>query len=136
MSLLGKQKIQATGILSQWLSLFQSNTQSEGHLGGLRRDVPRTVKLFMAGKNMLTFEKLVYPIWWGIAAWPMNGFVSANDFTGKTVIPFCTSASSGIGESGTNLQELAGTGSWMEGMRFRSNASEETVREWVSGLGL
>ena len=77
-----------------------------------------------------------YPIWWGIAAWPMNGFVSANDFTGKTVIPFCTSASSGIGESGTNLQELAGTGRWMEGMRFRSNASEETVQEWVNGLGL
>ena len=36
-----------------------------------------------------------YPIWWGNAAWPVNAFVEANDFTGKTVIPFCTSASSG-----------------------------------------
>ncbi len=77
-----------------------------------------------------------YPIWWGIAAWPVNGFVSANDFTGKTVIPFCTSASSGIGESGTLLEELAGTGNWLEGMRFRSNASEETVQEWVRSLAV
>ena len=38
-----------------------------------------------------------YPIWWGIAAWPMSSFVAVNDFTGKTVIPFCTSTSSGIG---------------------------------------
>ena len=50
-----------------------------------------------------------YPIWWGIAAWPVDGFVEANDFTGKTVIPFCTSSSSGIGESGELLAELAGT---------------------------
>ena len=77
-----------------------------------------------------------YPIWWGIAAWPVNGFVEANDFTGKTVIPFCTSASSGLGESGTLLAELAGTGDWQEGMRFRSSPSEEDVQSWVNGLGL
>ena len=51
-----------------------------------------------------------YPIWWGIAAWPVNGFISANDFTGKNVIPFCTSSSSGLGESGELLAEAAGTG--------------------------
>src|SRR5699024_6747228 len=39
---------------------------------------------------------LGYPIWWGIAAWPVNDFVASNDFTGKTVIPFCTSSSSGL----------------------------------------
>ena len=44
-----------------------------------------------------------YPIWWGIAAWPMSSFVAVNDFTGKTVIPFCTSLSSGIGQSGKLL---------------------------------
>ena len=76
------------------------------------------------------------PIWWGIAAWPVDGFVTANDFTGKTVIPFCTAASSGIGESGRLLEEAAGTGNWLEGERFRSGASEDTVREWVKGLGL
>ncbi len=75
-----------------------------------------------------------YPIWWGIAAWPVNGFVEANDFTGKTVIPFCTSASSGLGESGTLLEEAAGTGNWLEGVRFRSGASASDVRAWWEGL--
>ena len=77
-----------------------------------------------------------YPVWWGIAAWPVNTFIEANDFTGKTVIPFCTSASSGLGESGELLAELAGTGEWLEGMRFRSSVSEEDVAAWVEGLGL
>lgn len=77
-----------------------------------------------------------YPIWWGIAAWPVDSFVKENDFTGKTVIPFCTSASSGLGESGELLAEMAGTGEWQEGIRFSSSVSEEDVRSWVSGLGL
>lgn len=74
-----------------------------------------------------------YPIWWGIAAWPVNTFVEANDFTGKTVIPFATSDSSGLGESGELLAELAGTGDWQEGMRFRSGVSEADIREWLDG---
>ena len=77
-----------------------------------------------------------YPIWWGIAAWPVDGFVEANDFTGKTVIPFCTSSSSGLGESGQRLAQLAGTGTWLEGERFRSGASQEDVTAWVESLGL
>lgn len=77
-----------------------------------------------------------YPIWWGIAAWPVDSFVRANDFTGKTVIPFCTSASSGLGESGKLLAELAGTGDWRDGQRFRSSVNETDVVEWVNGLDL
>ncbi len=77
-----------------------------------------------------------YPIWWGIAAWPVNEFVKENDFTGKTVIPFCTSASSGLGDSGKLLEEMAGTGDWLEGKRFSSNVSEEEVQDWVKGLDL
>ncbi len=77
-----------------------------------------------------------YPIWWGIAAWPVNPFVEANDFSGKTVIPFCTSASSGLGESGQLLAELAGTGDWQEGTRFSSGVSEADVQAWVESLGL
>ena len=77
-----------------------------------------------------------YPIWWGIAAWPVDTFVEANDFTGKTVIPFCTSSSSGLGESGDLLEDLAGTGEWLEGQRFRSSVSEADVAEWVNSLGL
>ncbi len=77
-----------------------------------------------------------YPIWWGIAAWPVNTFVEANDFSGKTVIPFCTSSSSGLGESGLLLQEMAGEGSWLEGIRFRSSVSREDVQAWIETLGL
>ncbi len=77
-----------------------------------------------------------YPIWWGIAAWVVDGFVEANDFTGKTVIPFCTSTSSGLGQSGKLLAEMAGTGNWFEGQRFQSRASEDTVKDWVDSLDL
>lgn len=77
-----------------------------------------------------------YPIWWGIAAWPVNGFVKSNDFTGKTVIPFATSASSGMGQSGALLAEMAGTGNWQDGQRFRSSASADEVNEWVGSLGI
>ena len=77
-----------------------------------------------------------YPIWWGIAAWPVDTFVEANDFTGKTVIPFCTSSSSNLGESGQLLAEMAGTGDWQEGMRFRSGVDEADVVDWVESLGL
>ncbi len=77
-----------------------------------------------------------YPIWWGIAAWPVDNFVKGNDFSGKTVIPFCTSASSGLGDSGDLLEEMAGTGDWKEGQRFSSGASEADVTSWVDSLGL
>lgn len=75
-----------------------------------------------------------YPIWWGIAAWPVDCYIEANDFTGKTVIPFCTSSSSGLGESGKLLAEMAGTGDWQEGQRFRSGVSESDVTAWVESL--
>ena len=77
-----------------------------------------------------------YPIWWGEAAWPVDQFIETNDFTGKTVIPFCTSASSGIGDSGQMLEEMAGTGEWLKGERFPSGVSEEDVRAWVENLQL
>lgn len=77
-----------------------------------------------------------YPIWWGIAAWPVDTFIKANDFTGKTVVPFCTSASSGVGESAELLADMAGTGNWLDGTRFRSNVSEDDIQEWIDGLDL
>lgn len=77
-----------------------------------------------------------YPIWWGIAAWPVDNFVKGNDFTGKTVIPFCTSASSGLGNSGSLLEEMAGTGDWQEGHRFSSGASDADAADWVASLNL
>ena len=77
-----------------------------------------------------------YPIWWGIAAWPASSFVKANDFTGKTVIPFATSTSSNMGQSGSLLAEVAGTGDWQDGHRFSSGASSAEVHEWVHSIGL
>lgn len=77
-----------------------------------------------------------YPIWWGIAAWPVDTFVKNNDFSGKTVIPFATSSSSGMGQSGSLLADMAGTGEWQEGQRFSSGVSGDDVQSWVNGLGL
>lgn len=77
-----------------------------------------------------------YPIWWGGAAWPVDNFVKGNDFSGKTVIPFCTSASSGMGQSDSQLAQMAGTGTWQEGQRFSSGASASEVQDWVNSLGL
>lgn len=75
-----------------------------------------------------------YPIWWGIAAWPVETFVTANKFEGKTVIPFCTSASSGLGESGKLLAKEAQGGNWLEGYRFNSDVSDTEIKEWTDSL--
>ena len=75
-----------------------------------------------------------YPIWWGIAAWPVDTFVKSNDFNGKTVIPFCTSSSSGLGQSGDLLAEEANGGNWLEGQRFRSNPSDSDINTWTDSL--
>ena len=75
-----------------------------------------------------------YPIWWGIAAWPVDTFVKANNFNGKTVIPFCTSASSGLGQSGDLLKQEAKGGNWKEGHRFSSGASNSDIKTWTDSL--
>ena len=77
-----------------------------------------------------------YPLWWREAPWVVNRFVQSNDFTGKTVIPFCTSTSNGLGDSGVHLAEMAGSGAWLDGIRFSENPSESSVREWAHSLGL
>lgn len=79
---------------------------------------------------------LGYPIWWGEAAWPVASFVKANDFAGKTIIPFCTSASSDMGQSAEQLAALTKGGSWMGGMRFPSNVNADEVLQWIDDLGL
>ena len=75
-----------------------------------------------------------YPIWWSVAAWPVNTFVKDNDFTNKTIIPFCTSASSGIGNSGKLLEDIAGSGNWKDGQRFTSNASDSDIKSFTDSL--
>ena len=84
------------------------------HNNESKRDVPLTKT---TPDNWADYDTVFigYPIWWGIAAWPVNNFVKGNDFSGKTVIPFCTSSSSGLGQSGDLLADMAGTGNWQDG---------------------
>lgn len=77
---------------------------------------------------------LGYPIWFGQEPRIMDTFVETIDFDGVTVIPFCTSGSSGIGDSGKTLEQNAGSGTWLEGQRFGAGASEEELRIWIESL--
>ncbi|MFU0841644.1 MAG: Flavodoxin [Burkholderia sp.] len=77
-----------------------------------------------------------YPIWWGIAAWPVNRFVKDNDFTGKRVIPFATSYSSAFGESGELLKRMNPSGTWVPGVRFSSYDRPAAAEGWLKRLGL
>ena len=79
---------------------------------------------------------LGYPIWWGEAPRIISTFLESYDFTDKTIVPFCTSGSSGIGSSAEHLAALAADAAWLEGARFDPDASQEEVAAWVDGLGL
>ena len=75
-----------------------------------------------------------YPIWWGVASWTVDTFVKANDFDGKRVIPFCTSTSSGLGQSGKLLEREANGGNWEDGHRFKSNPTDNDINDWVDSI--
>lgn len=77
---------------------------------------------------------LGFPIWWGEEPRILDTFVELYDFTGKTLIPFCTSGGSGIGRSGPNMEALAGSGTWLDGKRFSRTVSEDELRTWIEGL--
>jgi flavodoxin len=77
-----------------------------------------------------------YPIWWGEEPRIMDTFVEDNDFGKATVIPFCTSGGSGIGNSGKNLEANAKGGKWLEGERLDGDVSEAEIKEWIGTLGI
>jgi flavodoxin len=79
---------------------------------------------------------IAYPIWWGEAPRIVSTFMESYDFSGKTIIPFCTSSSSGIGSSGTNLSNLTKGAKWLPGKRFGGGTSRSDMVSWVNGLGL
>lgn len=90
-------------------------------------------------ENMDDYDIVVigYPIWWGQAPKIMYTFMESYDFSEKTVVPFCTSASSGVGSSAENLHSSASDSvNWMDGTRLSSDASEEDIADWLGGLGL
>lgn len=75
-----------------------------------------------------------YPIWWGEEPRILDTFVESYDFTGITLIPFCTSGGSGIGRSGQNLADNAGSGNWLNGQRFNGGVSEAELQTWIDSL--
>ena len=77
-----------------------------------------------------------YPIWWGEAPRIVSTFMESYDFSGKTIVPFCTSGGSGIGSSASNLEELTTGAAWLDGQRLSGSDSQDTVMEWVNSLGL
>lgn len=80
---------------------------------------------------------LGFPIWWGEEPRIMDTFVESYDFSGKTIVPFCTSGGSGFGSSGRNLQALStGEATWLDGARLGSSSSREDIVDWINGLGL
>lgn len=89
-------------------------------------------------ENMEDYEVIFlgYPIWWGDAPKIISTFLETYDFDGKTIVPFCTSGSSPIGGSVSDLEALTDGATWLEGQRFSGSASQETVSQWVDSLGL
>lgn len=77
---------------------------------------------------------LGYPIWWGGSAWPVDSFVKQVNFGNKTVIPFCTSHSSGLGTSDTDLKAKATGGNWQPGHRFSQDTTETEIKDWIESL--
>ena len=89
-------------------------------------------------ENMEDYEVIFlgYPIWWGDAPKIISTFLESYDFDGKTIVPFCTSGSSSIGGSVSDLEALTDGATWLEGQRFSGSASQGTVSQWVDSLGL
>ena len=75
-----------------------------------------------------------YPIWWGQAPRIISTFLESYDFNGKTVVPFCTSGSSPIGSSATNLESLTPGADWLAGRRFSSGVSQSELTAWANEL--
>lgn len=71
-----------------------------------------------------------YPIWWGDCPKIICTFMESYDFSNKTVIPFCTSGSSGISTSEDTLKSLVNA-NWLSGKRFNSNVSEDEIKVWI-----
>lgn len=77
-----------------------------------------------------------YPIWWGEAPRIVSTFMESYDFSGKTIVPFCTSGGSGIGSSAANLEKLTDGAQWLSGKRLNGNSSRDEIVAWVNSLGL
>ena len=109
-----------------------SRSSREMNDPGARPAIDRSVE------NMEQYDVIFlgYPIWWGQAPKIISTFLESYDLAGKTIVPFCTSGSSGIGSSAANLHSLASSATWLDGQRFSGGASRSAVETWVNSLGL
>ena len=94
--------------------------------------------IFGSVENMEQYDIIFvgYPIWWGEAPRIVSTFMESYDFSGKTIVPFCTSGGSGIGSSASNLERLTSGATWLDGRRLNGSDSQDTVMEWVNSLDL
>ncbi len=112
---------------------------SESRTSKEQNDIDARPEISGKVDNMDKYETIFigYPIWWGEAPRIMNTFMESYDFSGKTLIPFCTSGSSDIGNSADALEELSNSNSvWFDGQRFSSSSTSEEVGKWIEGLNL
>ena len=80
---------------------------------------------------------LGYPIWWGQAPRILYTFMESVDLSGKTIIPFCTSGSSGVGSSASNLHKLTGENTvWLDAKRISNGSGAEEIGAWAESLNL
>lgn len=107
-----------------------SRTAEEDDNPAARPEIDGTVE------NMSGYEVIYlgYPIWYGKAPKIIYTFLESYDFSDKTIVPFCTSASSGMGNSANNLHALADGATWLNGIRFSSASSVSDVRNWIESL--
>lgn len=77
-----------------------------------------------------------FPVWWYREPSIIDTFLEAYDFSGKKIVPFCTSGSSGIGDTAKRMQEIVKNGVVMEGKRFPSDVSVDELKTWADSLGL
>ncbi|MDE5746299.1 MAG: flavodoxin [Acetatifactor sp.] len=106
-------------------TLEMNDSSSRPEINGVVEDMEQYTTVFIG-----------YPIWWGEAPRIVSTFMESYSFEGKTVIPFCTSSSSGLGSSGRNLEKLTDGAKWLEGRRFGGGVSEADIQAWIEGLGL
>lgn len=78
-----------------------------------------------------------FPIWWYVAPTIVNTFLESYDFSGKTIIPFATSGSSGMGNTVNELKpSCSDDTTFIEGERFPASVSEDKLRSWVDKLNI
>lgn len=96
-----------------------------------RPEIQNTIKV-----NDYDIIYLGYPIWWGTAPKIILSLLDSYNFNGKTVIPFCTSGSTGISQSESDLKKYNSNINWLEGRRFNSSVTEDEITKWIEELEL